>query len=154
MLPLDFPDYRLVHYYFRKWSRDGTIEEIHEVLRTKLRLKRGRNISSSVGMIDSQSVKTTRVGGKRLKGRKRHIITDTQGFLLAVKIHSANTHDSQEGIDVIRTMRGQYERMQKIYADGGYRGELAENMKNKFGWDMEITLKSDKTTDFKPLPKR
>jgi len=93
---------KLVYYYFYKWSRDGTLERIHEVLRGWVRLKRGRKISPSVGIIDSQSVEKSKVsaeesgfdGGKKVKGRKRHIITDTQGLLLAVKVHSAQPHDS------------------------------------------------------------
>ena len=87
----------------------------------------------SIGLIDSQSVKTTHIGGesrgydggKKIKGRKRHIITDTNGWLLSVIIHPANGngHDSQTGFEVMDTLRYRFERMQKIYADGGYRGE-------------------------------
>lgn len=162
MLPSDFPQWERVYYYFRKWSLDGTLEEIHEVLRNRLRRKRGRKTSPSVGIIDSQSVAKSKVsagdsgfdGGKRVKGRKRHIITDTQGFLLAVKVHSAQIHDSKAAPEVLGLMEHKFERMKKIYADGGYRGELVDHVRKRFGWEMEITLRSDKSTEFKPLPKR
>ena len=122
----------------------------------------GKSVSPRVGLIDSQSVKTPRVGGeargydggKKIKGRKRHIITDTNGWLLSVVVHAANEHDSQRGFEVMDTLRYRFDRMQKIYADGGYRGELGGQVKQQLGWDMEITLRSDKDTGFKPLPKR
>jgi putative transposase len=75
-------------------------------------------------------------------------------LLPAVEIHAANGHDSKAAFRVTETLNDRFEKMKKIYADGGYRGELAEKVKNRFGWDMEITLRSDKATPFKPLPKR
>ena len=127
-----------------------------------LRKQGGKKCSPSVGLIDSQSVKTTRIGGeargydgcKKIKGRKRHIITDTNGWLLSVVVHAANEHDSQTGFAVMETLQYRFDRMQKIYADGGYRGELIENVKQKLQWDMEITLRTDKESGFKPLPRR
>jgi putative transposase len=114
-----------------------------------------------VGLIDSQSVKTTRVGGgrdvnsgKKVRGRKRRIITDTNGLLLAVEIHAINKNDGKIGFRVIKSLGGRFERMKKIYADEGFRGELVENVKNDLGWDMGITLWSDKSSGFKPLPQR
>ena len=95
------------------------------------------------------------VGTKeKIKGRKCHIVVDTQGYLLSVKVHAANKHDSKMGFEVLETMKYDYSRMKKIYADGDYRGELIENVKNKLEYEMEITLRSDKDTEFKPLPKR
>jgi putative transposase len=93
-------------------------------------------------------------GGKKVKGRKRHIITDTSGLLLTVEIHAANENDGRAGFRVIKSPGGRFEQMKKIYADGGYRGEPVEHVKNDLGWDMEITLRSDKSSGFKPLPKR
>ena len=162
MLPLDFPGWQLVYYYYSQWKNDGTFEEMNEVLRNRLRKQHHKHLSPSVGLIDSQSIKTTRVGGeargydggKKIKGRKRHIITDTNGWLLSVVVHAANEHDSQTGFEVMETLCYRFERMQKIYADGGYRGELINDEKQRLGWDLEITLRSDKQTGFKPLPKR
>jgi putative transposase len=162
MLPIDFPQWELVYYYFSRWKYDGTLEEMNEILRNMLRKQKGKPVSPSVGLIDSQSIKTTRVGGeergydgnKKIKGRKRHIITDTNGWLLSVVINAANKHDSQTGFEVMDTLKYRFERMQKIYADGGYRGELVDEVKNQLGWELEIVLRSDKNAGFKPLPKR
>ena len=130
MLPHCFPKWELVYYYFAKWKNDGTIELIHELLRDKVRLKAGKQASPSLALIDSQSIKTTRIGGERrgidggkmIKGRKRHIITDTLGLLLAVVVHPANVHDSKGASDVITLLRGRFSRLIKIIVDGGYRG--------------------------------
>jgi putative transposase len=162
MLPTNFPSWKLVYYYFTKWKMDGTIELIHELLRDKTRKKAGRNESPSLAIIDSQSVKTTRIGGlcrgidggKKTKGRKRHIIVDTMGLLLAVVVHAANEHDSKSAPMVIAELRGRFYRLVKIMADGGYRGELIENTQKAFGWVIEIVLRKDITKKFEVIPKR
>lgn len=162
MLPKCFPKWELVYYYFSKWKRTGVIEQIHELLRDRVRKQAGRSESPSLGCMDSQSVKTTRLGGKdrgvdggkKIKGRKRHIITDTMGLLLAVVVHAANVHDSKGAGDVIALLRGRFQRLVKIVADGGYRGELIEKTKTAFGWILEIVLRSDHSTNFTVIPKR
>jgi putative transposase len=101
MLPLDFAPWQTVYYYFRKWKREGLIEEIHDMLVLKVRTVSGKKATPTVGIIDSQSVKTTLVAGesrgydarKKTKGRKRHIIVDTMGLLLSVVVHSADIQD-------------------------------------------------------------
>ena len=162
MLPGCFPKWELVYYYFTKWKNTGVIEQIHELLRDRVRKQAGKKESPSLACIDSQSVKTTRLGGinrgvdggKKIKGRKRHIITDSMGLLLAVVVHAANMHDSKGAIDVITLLKGRFERLIKIVADGGYRGELIEKTKNTFGWILEIVLRSDHSSNFTVIPKR
>lgn len=162
MLPSHFAPWNTVYYYYRQWKNSGLIEEIHEALRSLVRKKAGRNESPSAACIDSRSVKTTRVGGecrgidggKKTKGRKQHIVTDTLGLLLVVFVHAANIHDSKAAQDVISRLRGRFDRLSVIFADGGYRGELVENVKRVFGWIIEIVLRSDNEKTFKVLPKR
>lgn len=162
MIPHCFPPWESVYYYFSKWKNEGVIELIHEQLRDKVRKKAGREVSPSLACIDSQSVKTTRLGGKcrgidggkKIKGRKRHIITDTMGLLLTVIVHAANEHDSKGAFEVITSLKGRFGRLVKIVADGGYRGELIEKTKIAFNWILEIVMRSDDSSKFTVIPKR
>jgi putative transposase len=161
MLPKDFGCWNTVYYYYRKWKETGVIEQVHELLRDFVRRVSGRQESPSACCIDSQSVKMSRQpglkgvdGGKMTKGRKRHIVVDTLGLLLVVVVHAANVHDSQSAMMVIEGLRGRFSRLKTIFADGGYRGELADNVKMLFGWCLSIVLRSDGSKSFVVLPKR
>jgi putative transposase len=139
MLPNDFPKWQPVYYYFSRWKEDGTFEEIHENLRDKCREQQGKRRSPGVGLTDSQSMKTTRAdgisrgvdGGKKVMGRKRHIITDAGGLLLTAEIHAANESDGKAEFRVIKTLSGRFERKKKLYTGGGYRGEQEEKVKKR-----------------------
>jgi putative transposase len=162
MLPYNFAPWNTVYFYYRKWKLEGVIEQVNDFLRELVRKKIGRKASPSLAIIDSRSVKTSRQGGiargydggKKVKGRKQHIIVDTLGLILAVVVHSATPHDSQAAFSVIERLKYRFPRLKTIVADGGYRGDLAEKIKKSFGWILQVVLRSDTTKKFEVLPKR
>lgn len=161
MLPKDFPDWKLVYYYFSSWKKSAVIEHIHESLVEKLRKAGGRNEEPSVGIIDAQSVKSTLVSGedkgfdagKKIKGIKRHIIVDTLGLILVVVIQSASVQDRNGAIDVVEKLVGTWKKIVKIFADGGYSGTLLDKLKERFKITVEIVKRNEQHV-FKVLPKR
>ncbi len=161
MLPGDFPDWRIVYYYFSSWKRLGVIEVLQEALVEKTRLKSGRKAQPTAGIIDAQSVKSTLVSseskgfdaGKKVKGVKRHIVTDTLGLVLAVAIQSASVQDRDGAMETVNKMSESWRAITKIFADGGYRGKLIELIKTTFKIQMEI-IKRNELHTFKVLPKR
>ena len=163
MLPKDFAPWQSVYFYFRKWKLEGVFEQMMHHLRDTVRKAFGKQTSPSVGLIDSGSVRTSHHidsseygidGGKRVKGRKEHIIVDTLGLPMAVKIHAANIHDSVGAVDPITQLRFVFPRLKRIIADGGYRGKLAEFVKN-LGWELSVVLRPDESSKkFQVLPLR
>lgn len=160
-LPAEFPPWQSVYYYFRQWKRSGLIERIHDVLRRAVRVKAGRNPNPSAAIIDSQSVKTTRRGGlrgfdggKRVNGRKRHIVVDTLGLLLAVLVHSAGEQESQKAPHLMKRLLGKMPRLEVIFADQGYEGTPAGLVWRVFGWVWHVVRREEGTKGFAVLPKR
>ena len=138
------------------------IEEIHDFLVEKVRIGIGKNPTPSVGIVDSQSVKACNLcegdfgydGGKKIKGRKRHIVVDTLGLVMIIVVHEVNIHDSVGAREVLKSLKDKYlTGIQKIFADGGYLGELIEWTLIQFGWTLEI-VKRNETHSFRILPKR
>nr|WP_315862756.1 IS5 family transposase [Trichothermofontia sichuanensis] len=163
MLPHDLPPYPTVYGYFRKWQRQGIWAALHDQLRQQLRQKLGREPESSVAIADSQSVKTAEKrgpvygydGGKKVKGRKRHIVVDAQGLVIGMLVSEANASERLGAVVVLHEAQPKLSRLEVVWVDQGYSGEnFARAVQQVCGESVRVEVIERQSSGFEILPKR
>jgi putative transposase len=145
LLPREFPPWKTVYHYFRAWRIDGTWERLNTILRERERSRQGRDPQPSGCIMDSQSARTTSVGGirgydggKKLSGRKRHLLVDTLGLVLTATVHAADIQDRAAVPQVLQGVKDVFGRLAHIWLDQGYTGAGKAWIEQELGWSVEI----------------
>lgn len=164
MLPHDLPPWQTVYYHHRKWRLNGIWKKINHLLHRQVRQQARREATPSAAIVDAQSVKTTLVkgkrgydAGKRVNGRKRHIVVDTMGLLLSVLVTTGDVQDKPGGQQLLTQLQQHLHlpRLKLLWADAGYWGQpFADWVKNAFGWVWQVVKRNDDVKGFQVLPRR
>lgn len=162
-MPVDFPAWDRVYAFFRRWRRKGLAKEFHDRLRGRARVAAGREAEPTAAVIDSQSVKGAASvpaasrgydGGKKINGRRRHVITDCLGLVLMVLVCAADVTDREAARIMLPGLRARFRTVTLVWADGGYTGRLVTWAKEKLQITLQIVKRSDDMTGFVVLPRR
>ncbi|MFJ9131439.1 MULTISPECIES: IS5 family transposase [unclassified Streptomyces] len=162
-MPADFPPWPRVYAFFARWRDAGLVAELHDRLRDAVRRAEGRIQEPTAAIVDSQSVKAdATVGyasrgfdaGKKVNGRKRHVLTDTLGLLLAVLVTPASTTDREAARTLLPTVKERFRRLARVWADGGYTGHLVDWAAQHLDVVVEVIRRSDDACGFQVLPRR
>ncbi|MCZ4603677.1 IS5 family transposase [Streptomyces sp. Lzd4kr] len=162
-MPADFPAWDRVYAFFRRWRDNGLAAEFHDRLRSRVRGAAGRDPEPTAGVIDAQSVRGAASvpaasrgfdGGKKVNGRKRHIVVDTLGLLLAVTVTAASVTDRDTGRTLLARLHARHWRITRVWADGGYTGQLVDFTREVLRVALTVVRRSDDTSGFTVLPNR
>ena len=160
LLPKEYPRWPSVYYYFRRWQRDGTWRRLHDSLRAATRRRAGRHKHPTAGCLDSQTVRCSAVASERgydaakgVTGRKRHVLTDTRGLLLAAVVTAACVTDRAGALLLLSRLPGGCKKLRRLYVDGGYRGPIVEGAAALLRIALEPVVRAA-TQAFVVLPRR
>ncbi|WP_406724465.1 IS5 family transposase [Streptomyces sp. GD-15H] len=162
-MPVDFPPWKAVYRFFRRWAACGFLDAQHDALRELARKAAGKKARPTAAIVDSQSVKASwhvaaesrgYDGGKKINGRKRHLVVDTLGLLLVVCVTTAGLQDRDVAVPLLTRLRRGFIEVTKVWADGGYTGSLVAWARTKLGLDVDIVRRPDEAKGFVLLKRR